>query len=299
MIFMGIDGGGSTLRVVIVDAQMNVLVQVKRGTANPSLIGREAATTHIQDTMRAALTEADNPPIAAVGIGIAGASAEYAQDWLHAVVSDVLPSAHIAAASDNEIALVGALAQRQGILVLSGTGSGAFGVNAAGTALQVGGWGYLLGDEGSGYWIGLQALKHVTHSFDAGTSDPLSERILRTLSLQNGRQVIAAVYQAGRPIPTIAQLAPVVLELAADGVASAQSIAAAAARHLTEQAQTVMTRLQMPTPRIAFAGSILEHDNAVSEGLRQALQLHEKPQARYAPVIGAALLAQLSLDATN
>ena len=71
----------------------------------------------------------------------------------------MLPAAQIALSSDVEIALVGALGQRLGIVVLAGTGSAAYGVNRAGDALLVGGWGYLLGDEGSGYWIGAEALR--------------------------------------------------------------------------------------------------------------------------------------------
>ncbi|MEO1287640.1 MAG: BadF/BadG/BcrA/BcrD ATPase family protein, partial [Chloroflexota bacterium] len=210
--FMGIDGGGSALRVAIIDDTATVIVEVTEGTANPNLIGREGATHHIQSAMRLALEQCSD--VIGVGIGIAGASAEYATDWLLSVVHGVLPSAHVAPASDNEIALVGATGQREGLLILSGTGSGVFGINADGDKLQVGGWGYLLGDEGSGYWIGLQALKHATHCYDANETSLLYEAILTELNIDSGRGIIEAIYLSEKPVPTIACLSPIVLALA-------------------------------------------------------------------------------------
>ena len=121
-LYMGIDGGGSNLRVVIVDEQMQILVTVQRGTANPRIIGQEQSALLIQDAMREALAQVTEP-VRGVGIGIAGASAVYARDWLHEVIHAVLPDVHVAAGSDYEIALVGANSAREGILLLAGTGS--------------------------------------------------------------------------------------------------------------------------------------------------------------------------------
>ncbi|MGB7340520.1 MAG: BadF/BadG/BcrA/BcrD ATPase family protein [Phototrophicaceae bacterium] len=293
-LFMGIDGGGSTLRVAIIDEHATIVAEVKQGTANPNLIGRDVAAAHIQAAMRDVLLQVDGT-IDGVGIGIAGASAVYANDWLHGIIRDVLPSCHIAAASDNEIALVGALGKRHGILILAGTGSGVFGVNAAGDSAQVGGWGYLLGDEGSGYWMGLQALKNVADAFDRAEESPFTEVIAETLGVTSPRHLIESVYLSEQPIPTIANLAPIVLQLADEGMSEAQTITSQASAALVAQAQTAMTRLQMNDPQIAFAGSIVTHDNPVSRGVCAALGLSERPQALYRPVIGAALLAKLTL----
>lgn len=290
--YMGIDGGGSTLRVAVIDHAANVLVEVTEGTANPNLIGRDAATQHIQSAMQAALAPVGD--VAGVGIGIAGASAEYAEDWLLSVVRGVLPSVHVAAASDNEIALVGATGKREGLLILSGTGSGVFGINPQGEKLQVGGWGYLLGDEGSGYWLGLQAIRYATRCYDRGLSTPFYEAVLTELGTNNGRGIIQAVYLNEKPVPTVARLAPTVLAFAEQD-ADARAIVQQAVDDLAQQASIAMQRLKMPEPTIAFAGSILQHENPVSQGLAAALNLPQIPQALYRPVIGAALLAQFSL----
>lgn len=291
--FMGIDGGGSTLRVVIIDAEANILTEVVDSTANPNLIGHDSAVKHIQSAMQTALETVEN--VAGVGIGIAGASAEYAADWLLSIVQGVLPDVHIAPSSDNEIALVGATGKRDGLLLLSGTGSGAFGINAQGEKLQVGGWGYLLGDEGSGYWMGLQALKYAVACYDCGRKTPFYNAILSQLGVPKGRAIIKAVYHHETPVPTIARLTPTVLSFV-DHDEDAAAIADGAIRHLCEQAQITMQRLKMVDPPIAFGGSILTNENYVSVGVARALSLPHLPQALYAPSIGAALLAQLSLN---
>ena len=154
--YMGIDGGGSTVRVVIVTPDLTICGQSEGPTVNPGVVGSENAANTIRQAMRTALKSANltADQIAAVGIGVAGAAAYHSADWLRAVVGAVTPQARIVPSADFEIALVGALGQREGVLVLAGTGSLAYGVNAAGETALVGGWGYLLDDAGSGYWIG-------------------------------------------------------------------------------------------------------------------------------------------------
>jgi glucosamine kinase len=297
--YMGIDGGGSNLRVVIVTEQLSETTRVKAGACNPSSVGRDAAADIIQQAMQVAITQAKLTPeqIAGVGIGVAGASATYAADWLRQVVCGVLPDAHIAPSSDNEIALVGARGERRGILLLSGTGSVAFGVNDAGEAVQVGGWGYLLGDEGSGYWLGLQALRALVTQSD-GTLELvtiLAQRVAEHLSLQSAQDVLAWVYRHDAPRTTdIARLAPIVLAEAEKGDLHAQHIITEAADHLEKLARTTMRRLAFGDAALAFAGGLLTSDNLLSRTLCQRLSLDALPVAKYEPVVGAALLAKIT-----
>jgi N-acetylglucosamine kinase-like BadF-type ATPase len=82
--FLGIDGGGSSLRVVAVDGEMNILAEARRGTANPSSIGRDASKSLTQGAIREILSTV--PHITAAGIGIAGAAAAHSADWLDEVI---------------------------------------------------------------------------------------------------------------------------------------------------------------------------------------------------------------------
>ncbi|MCY4062279.1 MAG: hypothetical protein OXG53_07920 [Chloroflexi bacterium] len=304
-LFMGIDGGGSTLRVAIVDENLDESSSLAAGAVNPSIVGRDAARERIQEGVLQSMRLADiqQEDIAAVGIGIAGASNLHSEDWLRETLKPALPSAHIVASSDLEIALVGALGQRKGLLVLAGTGSAVFGVSTAGRRLQVGGWGYLLGDQGSSFWIGTQLLKHVATTFDIGgerSMTALGRACLDKLGLTAPRELVAWVYRSEQaPAVRIACLAPFVLRRADAGDELARDILRGAARHLAEQLETIRRRVNDYEAPIAFAGGLLESDNWLSSELAKRLNLPARPAAKYPPVVGAALLAMIEWSAIH
>ncbi len=295
---MGVDGGGSGVRAVIVTPSLEVLGEGSSATANPGVVGLEQAERNIQAAMRAALDAAALPPeaVQAVGLGIAGASIYHydAADWLRKVAQGVLPRTHVVPSSDFEIALVGALGQRRGLLVLAGTGSLAYGVNAAGETALVGGWGYLLDDAGSGYWLGMRGLRAVVHADDGqGPPTALTQRLLGTLALQRPRDLVLWLYRAEKPrTREIAALAPLVLAAAAEGDRVAAKLVAEACDILADLAHIAMRRLALRQPSIAFAGGLLRAPNPLSTCLCAALELSELPQPWYSPAVGAALLAR-------
>jgi N-acetylglucosamine kinase-like BadF-type ATPase len=292
---MGIDGGGSAIRVVITTPDLTVRGQRDGPTVNPGVVGFETAARTIRDAMRAALASADLTPnqITAVGIGIAGAAAHHSAGWLREVVAAVTPHALIIPSADFEIALVGAVGRREGVLVLAGTGSLAYGVNAAGRSALVGGWGYLLDDAGSGYWIGIRALAAVARAADGrGPQTSLTSILLEALDLAKPLDLIGWLYHSETArTRAVAQLAPLVLDRAARGDLVAQVIITGATAELTQAAHTVMRRLDMPAPDFAFAGGLLSQPNLLSESLCAALGLDALPVPHHPPVIGAALLA--------
>jgi glucosamine kinase len=179
--YIGIDGGGSHLRAVLVDETMHVLREVVRGKANPNTLGLQQASERIQQALRDVVQDFPEP-IHAVGIGIAGAPKAIAEKWLRDTVKAALPLAEVVPSSDEEIALVGAHGERRGVLVLAGTGSIAHAVNDAGEGLTIGGWGYLMGDKGSGYWLGLQAQTHAQHRWWRACAKPAASKIASTSS---------------------------------------------------------------------------------------------------------------------
>lgn len=297
MIILGIDGGGSNLRAAAVDDALTVLAQAGRGTANPSSIGREASAALIQDAIReviAALPAAE--PIHAVGIGVAGASPEYADAWLRATVAAALPDTPVATGSDIEIALVGAHSARRGVIVVAGTGSVAFGVNEAEQAAIGGGWGYMLGDEGGGYWLVIEALKCLTRWSDGidPAGEALAQRFMAHLNLSRTHELIPWLYRQPPPIREVAALSGVVLEAADAGDPEAARIVEAGAEALKALVEALIRRLEMHNPPIAFGGGLLTTDNRLSRALASRLDLPEIPHARHPPVIGAALLAKLT-----
>ena len=137
--FMGIDGGASNLRITITDDTLTPITTYHDTTANPNVIGHDKASAHIQASIQRTLAQANltSDDITAVGIGIAGASKFHSYEWLIQTISPALPHTFLVPSSDLEIALVGALGQRHGILVLAGTGSALFGCAPDGQTLQI------------------------------------------------------------------------------------------------------------------------------------------------------------------
>ncbi len=309
---MGIDGGGSTLRITIVDTDLDSVSTVTGKSVNPNLIGHDRAQALIRQSITEVLRRPGMLPrdIAAVGIGVAGASNLHSRAWLTQTIAPALPESMMIASSDLEIALVGALAQRHGILLLAGTGSAVYGVSPAGRQLQIGGWGYLLGDEGSSYWIGLQLLRHIVDEYDSGSvanSDALSWQCLQSLGLTEPRELIAWLYRAQEaPAARVASLAKQVLDAAAsggknatDGNNAASKILDAAANSFVRQLAIMQRRLDYPDAPIAFAGGLLDKGNYLSEAVAAQLGLAERPRAKHLPVVGAALLAKMEWSAAN
>ena len=291
--YLGIDGGGSTLRVALVDEDLRPTAESQGGTANPNIIGFDAAKALIQSAVREVISAAPDREIAGVGIGIAGASLAF--DWMRETIADVLPAIPVFPAIDVEIALVGAHGARRGVLILAGTGSIAYGINDAGETVQGGGWGHLLGDEGSGYWLGLQALRAVIAWADGldPTAEMLARRVMERLNFETPRHLVRWAYRQPAPIKEIAALAHLVLD--ADDP-YALPIVEQGAKSLAAIAQSVIKRLNVPDMPIAFAGGLLLMENSLSRVLCRELGFASIPQPKYPPVIGAALLAKLMLE---
>jgi len=296
---MGIDGGGSTVRAVIVTNDLQVAGESKGPTANPNLVGRATALKTIQTAMTDAITAAGIPvqAIRAVGIGVAGAEASHSEAWLREVVSGVTPDAYIAPSGDHEIALVGAHGAHRGILVLAGTGSLACGVGSAGEYHVIGARGYLLGDEGSGYWIGKEGLIAAIRDDDGrGRHTQLTSALLEKLQLANVEALIPWMYHSGvSRTKEVAALAGTVLETAEQGDRVALEIVWKAADELALAIRAVNYRLNMEQLPVAFAGGLLSFMNPLSRALCNLIRLTEIPLPKYSAAIGGAILAQSAL----
>lgn len=154
--------------------------------------------------------------------------------------------------SDAQAALLGALGERPGLLVLAGTGSIVIGRNARGRWGRAGGFGPLLGDEGSGFWLGREWLRATTEGEDF--------------------EPVRALVRAPDAVARIAALAPRVLARARAGDRRAQAIVRDAQRHLARFAGVVARRLRLDTPvSVSWAGSVLE-DRRYRAGVARALQ---------------------------
>lgn len=295
MIVLGVDGGGSHVRVALAESDLVVLGQGESGGVNPNVQTPQLAEAHLREAMQQALTTAQIKPeqVGAVCLGIAGTSAlSGSGDWLRRVLKDVLPDARVIVSGDAEIALVGAHGGPQGVIVIAGTGSVAYGINQQGQHARAGGYGYLLGDEGSGYWLGKEALVAIARAlYEQATPTRLTEGVLAQFGLTEPEQLIEWVYARDTPRnTTIAGLAPLVLQNAAEGDTVAADIVQRGALGLSLLVKNILQQLDDSTLPIAFSGSVLTQSPVMSQRLCQLLDLAAIPTPRYPPVLGAVLL---------
>jgi glucosamine kinase len=229
MIAVGVDAGGSGSRAVVVRDG----VVVARRDLGPINVLLHADAV---DRLAAAVTDAG---AVAAGFGLAGLrSAEHARELTAELARRT--GATVAVGDDTEAALAGAFAGRPGIVVIAGTGSGAAGRDAAGRTVRVGGHGFLLGDEGGGYWIGREAVRAALRAADGtGPATALTGMVQRAFGSLGGAELEVHRHPAERGL--LARLVPEVAALAAD--AEAARILAEAAAYLAELAAAVRARL--------------------------------------------------------
>ncbi|MDB4893831.1 MAG: hypothetical protein JWN15_93, partial [Firmicutes bacterium] len=158
-IVLGIDGGGTKTRCLAADGAGCILGEGLAGPSNYQVLGMDGAVAAVMAAVAEALgvAGADLADVEAVCAGLAGVGRP--ED--HAVMTAALPFAapvKLRVVPDAHIALAGALGGQPGAVVISGTGSIAYGIDAGGRTARAGGWGWLLGDEGSGSDIGKRAI---------------------------------------------------------------------------------------------------------------------------------------------
>ena len=296
MFSLGIDGGGSTLRIGIYGESLKCIYLLELSeTANPSVLGFAQAEELLKSTLQKTIDEAGIAPstVHFVGAGMAGAAQN--PDWLSAILNQSLPHAQITVAPDYEIALIGAHGERYGVLVLSGTGSAACGINASGESAHSGGWGYLLGDGGSGYWLGLEMLKSSTRVADGCMEETsLYQQTFTHLKISAPEELINWIYNPDRNNREISQMAPLVLACAAAGDLEAYRIVEDGAEHLCQLYLSVVKRLDFANPPVMFAGGLLSSDTLLRRLLMQKIGLEKVPAPMYSPLEGAALMANIS-----
>ena len=293
---MGIDAGGSTLRLGVFSENLECLHLEKfQETANPSIIGFEKVGRLLRSSVIETLQKSavDPAEVQFIGVGMAGAA--QARKWLKNEFVSLFPQSKITVAPDYEIALIGAHGKRYGILILSGTGSSACGINGLGESAHSGGWGYLIGDEGGGYWLGLQTLKSAANAADGfEEKTELYQQIFQHLNISNSDDLISWTYNPDTTNRKIAQISELVLEVASSGDPVAIKIVESGAENLFKLYLNLVDRLNFIDPPVMFAGGLLTSETLLQQLLMQKIGLKEIPFPKYSPVAGAALMAQMS-----
>ena len=242
---LGIDAGGTKTTCLLADGTGRLLAEVHGGGANLQVSGELEVEKVLHRVMDDALGDTDIRPDA-ICLGIAGVDRPRDADAVRAIMRRIGFKTRTVIVNDALIALVAGAGGDPGVVIVSGTGSIAYGRDAAGRAARAGGWGYLLGDEGGGFWIGRSALSAVVRQFDGrGPATLLTDLVLEELRVASPTELIHAIYDSGLERQAIAGIAGVVQRATDAGDAVASEILARAGAELAAAAASVITRLEM------------------------------------------------------
>jgi N-acetylglucosamine kinase len=245
MYVLGIDAGGTKTVCYLANAAGEILGEGRRGGANLQAHGE----LEVEKVLHAVIEEAigDRPLLpAAVCLGVAGVDRPDDDHVVRAIMRRLGYRSHLLVVNDALVALVAGVGDEPGVVLIAGTGSIAYGVNEDGYAARAGGWGYVLGDEGSGYWIGREALIAVVREADGrGPRTRLTALVLEHFGLSQPNGLVREVYDKGLHRQAIAALGPVVERARSEGDLVAAEVLRGASLELTRATATVIERLQM------------------------------------------------------
>jgi len=245
MYVLGIDAGGTKTVCLLADDRGEVLTQARASGANLQVMGEFGVEKILHRVMDETLGERDIK-LDAICLGIAGVDRPRDAHTIKEIMRRIGQKTPTVVVNDALVALVAGAGDQAGVVVVAGTGSIAYGHDAAGRAARAGGWGYLLGDEGGGFWIGRAALSAVVRQFDhRGPATLLTDLVLAQMQLSTPAEVIHAIYDRGLQRHAIAGLAGVVQRAMEAGDAVAGEILDRAATELAAAAASVVTRLGM------------------------------------------------------
>lgn len=297
MWYAGIDAGGTSTKVWIVREDGVLVGRGAAGPGNLQAVGADGVVAAAREALGAAARDAGldgPPPIELLVAGVAGAGRDEDIARARDAFSRAFPGTRCIVCNDGIIALDGGALGDPGVVVIAGTGSNCWALRPDGTWAQAGGWGYILGDEGSGFAVGLQGLRRITRAADGREPETsLTEAILGTLGLETVSDLIPAIYDGPFPKERIASLAPVVLREAERGDPAAIAIADEAVRELLLAVRAVMAEAgaDLPDPAVLVASGGLFADEAFfrrfSEGAKEAFPQLSPTRPVVDPAAGA------------
>ena len=279
MRYLGIDGGGSKTSFLLVDEYYNEICHIESGPSNWLSVGADAATQAITQGI-SHLTERPN----IVCAGFAGAARHDSAAFYKEVLESLIPEAQIIIESDAFIASIGAIGVDPGILLIAGTGSIVIGRDKARNMFRIGGWGPYFGDEGSGFWIGREAVREALRSLDLQASTEFSNRIAGRLGLKSISEVVSGWASGKIGVPEIAGLFPEVVSMYPQE--PSKSILTQAASHLRSMVEIASKRVGLDDWRRSLSGSVAAHPV-----MRELMGL-EFEQPRHSPEWGAVIWAR-------
>ena len=278
----GIDGGGTRTTAICCDLQGKELTRRVFGPFNLNSIGEQAFGNLLKDVV---LFLKETGTCRGLCIGAAGVNnLRMAQMVDNALSGTGIPYRLL---GDQEIAHTGALDGKEGIILIAGTGSVCFGKNKAGKSAMAGGWGHLLGDEGSGYGLGRDALAAVAKQFDGyGKHTVLADMIAQEFGLDSPEKIVSYVYSNDKS--AVARISHLLDKACRESDPVALKIVQNNAKGLVDIVLAVSKRLELPACDVALMGGLLSHPTCLKAEFLQLLHAANPSLNCVAPLHDAA-----------
>ncbi len=292
---LGIDAGGTKTRALLADETGRIVAGARGGGANLRTHGELEVEKVLHSVVEQAEAEA-GVHAEALALGIAGAD----RPADHAVLREILRRIgfrdRVVVTNDARIALVAGSVEQVGVALICGTGSIAWGRNARGEIARAGGWGWHLGDEGSGFWIGERAIRDVLQAADGrGPATSLDRPLFEHFGIEKPEEILRALYDGEYPRHQVAMFAVRVEAAAVGGDAVAREILAKASDELVAAAGSVIGRLGLSSAPydVVLSGGTFAALPGLTESVRAKLAVAPARVRWLAeePAVGAVRLA--------
>lgn len=294
---IGVDGGGSKTEAAayrVTDGKF--LNRVKTGFSNP-VNDKETALNNLNDAIEVITSKLKDGHLCGIYLGIAGCEVgDNAQSIRESIQRkfNIVP----VVMNDAELALKAMLKGKDGILVICGTGSAAFGINK-GRSERCGGWGYLLGDEGSGYSIAIRAIKRMIYEQEHGIRESdLTRKILQELGLASVNDITDFVYSSTKN--RIASLSKTVSKLAENGDEVSRNILIKEGEAIARTTELLYKKLQFESVSIALVGGVIRKSiivrNSFEDYLRKNINIDDIIDDDISPTEGALYVSITNKD---
>jgi N-acetylglucosamine kinase-like BadF-type ATPase len=298
---VGVDGGGTKTRAVILDLSDQIIGEGVAGPSNPLRVGITNAAAAVREAIDNACEAAHvrRSDLIAAEIGLAGAS----RNELRARMREALISLgirEIIVVGDADIALYGATEGAPGLIVIAGTGSICCGINARRKMLCAGGWGPLAGDEGGGAWVARRALRAIAHATDGrGASTSLTAAAIAYFHVSDANDLSTAIYAPTITNERLAGFGKFVIEAARAKDRIAREILAEAGRELGSAAAAVIRNLKLEreTFQVAYTGGVFVAAGelvlaTMREEIKKTAPLAYIAPPHFPPAVAAARMAR-------
>lgn len=310
---IGVDGGGTSTIAWLADADGNVLGRGRSGPSNVKSIGPEASRRALERSIFLAFADAGLTPsqVDVACFGLAGFDRPDDKRLLESWSVANTWARRLVLVNDGDLLLAAGTPTGWGIGVISGTGSIAVGKAPDGRTARAGGWGYLLGDEGSGYAVAVAALRWIARTSDGReavlvTEDPLARRLCEALGVSQPSELISVIYKPEVDRARIAGLAPLIVEASEEHSQAAWRILGRAADELTTAVVAVARALALLDSAatrafpLVMAGGFLLAAPSLADAIVARLRLVGINPGAVTPVpdpvFGALTLARRALD---